>query len=79
MSRPSHNAAHMTEKKLKEQADEERRICRRLKKRRRRDLSPDEIDAIVEATKQPYKLQKDVAKQYNVNRKLVGALVRESK
>ena len=60
-SRPSHNAKHQTEAEIRLQTEEERRIKRRAKKRRRKDLSADEIDVIVEATKQPYKRQKDIA------------------
>ena len=63
---------------MRRQAEEERRIKRRQKKRRRRDLSADEIDAIVEATRQPYKLQKDVAFQYQITAQLVHELVKES-
>ena len=37
------------------------------------------MDAIVEAVKQPYKLQKDVAQQYRIAPHLVCKLVKEAK
>ena len=48
------------------------------KKRRRRTLSPDEVAEIVAATKEPYRMHADVARQYRVSSQLVGTLVRES-
>ena len=56
----------------------ERRIKRRAKKRGRKDLSADEIDVIVEATKQPYKRQKDIAFEHQITARLVHELVRDA-
>ena len=39
----------------------EKAICSRFKKRHRKDLNPDEIEAIVSAAKIPNKLHKDIA------------------
>ena len=50
----------------------------KLKKRHVKDLSLDEIDAIVSATKQPYRLQKDIAQQFRVSALLVSGLAREA-
>ena len=48
-----------------------------LKKRLRKDLSVDEIEAIVAATREPFTHQKDVAQRFRVTSALVGRLVRE--
>ena len=50
----------------------------KIKKRHRKDLSADEIEAIVRATQEPYRLQKDVAQEFQVTARLVHGLVRES-
>lgn len=52
---------------------------RTYRKRPRRELSPEEIERIVAATKQPYCTQKDVAKQFRVTAILVRQLVKEAK
>ena len=39
----------------------EKAMCRKYKKRHRKDLTTDEIEAIVEATKVPHRLHKDIA------------------
>ena len=53
-------------------------MCRKFKKRHRKDLTPDEIEAIVAASKEPHRLHKDIAQQFQIPTTLVGRLVKES-
>ena len=57
----------------------ERPCSSKFKKRNRKDLSPEEIEEIVKATKQPYRMQKDIAQQFRITAHLVSGLVLESK
>ena len=50
-----------------------------MKKRQRKDLTPDEIEEIVAATNKPYHRYEDVAQKYRITNQLVTVLVRESK
>ena len=54
-------------------------MCRKFKKRHRKDLSSEEIRRIVAATEIPFKSQRDVAKEFQVTALLVHALVKEAK
>ena len=67
-----------TEKELQKQAHNEKGPNNKLKKRKRKDLSPDEIETIVAATKKPFHMYKDVAEQYRISAQLVLILVQES-
>ena len=78
-SKPSHNMEGRTEKELHQQAHYEKGPNNKLKKRQRRDLEPDEIEAIVAATKKPFHRYKDVAEQFRISLQLVSILVQESK
>ena len=53
-------------------------MCRKYKKRHRKDLTPEEIEAIVAAAKVPNKLHKDIAQEFKIPAILVGKLVKES-
>ena len=53
-------------------------ISCKLKKRHRKDLTADEIEAIVIATRQPFCLLKDVALRFREPVTLVGRLVSEA-
>ena len=53
-------------------------MCRKYKKRHRKDLTPDEIEAIVAAAKVPHRLHKDIAQEFKVPTILIGKLVKES-
>ena len=53
-------------------------ICSKLKKRHRKDLTADEIEAILQATREPFCLLKDVALRFRVPVTLVGRLVSEA-
>ena len=53
-------------------------MCRKFKKRHRKDLNPDDIEAIVAAAKVPHRLHKDIANEFKVPAILVGQLVKES-
>ena len=53
-------------------------MCRKFKKRHRKDLTPDEIEAIVAASKIPHRLHKDIAQEFKIPIYLVGRLVKES-
>ena len=53
-------------------------MCRKYKKRHRKDLSPEEIEAIVAASKVPIRLHKDIAQEFKIPKILVGQLVKES-
>ena len=48
------------------------------KKRHRKDLTADEVEALVAATKQPFRLHRDVAQQFRVTTNLVSCLVVEA-
>ena len=48
------------------------------KKRHRKDLTVDEVEALVAATKQPFRLHRDVAQQFRVSTNLVSCLVLEA-
>ena len=54
-------------------------MCRKFKKRHRKDLTAEEIESIVADTEKPFKLIKDVALEYKISPQLVGVLIRESK
>ena len=60
-SRAADNVEGVPESELKRWRTCDNALCRKFKKRRRIDLTAAELDAIVEETKQPFKLQKDVA------------------
>ena len=60
-SKASHNPEGTTEARLKHQRKEDKAICGWFKKRHRKDLDADEIEAIVSAAKIPNKLHKDIA------------------
>ena len=49
-----------------------------MKKRHRKDLSAEEIEEIVAATKEPFRLHKDVAEQFRIPAQLVSGLAREA-
>ena len=53
---PCHNLEERSEEDLKKQNFLDKAPCKKYKKRNRKDLTADEIDAIVAATKQPYRL-----------------------
>ena len=50
-------------------------LCCQFKKRHLKDLDAEEAAKLIEATKEPYRIQKDVAKQFHVSEKLVSRLV----
>ena len=51
---------------------------RRSKKRHRSQLSADEVEEIIEASKVPYKRHKDIAFEHRFSHTLIGRLIRES-
>ena len=63
---------------MKAQAKKEKAMCKRFKKRHRKDLTPEEIEDIVAASKMSHRLHKDIAKDFKVPAILVGKLVKES-
>jgi len=77
-SRPSHNSEGLTEQELKELRLVERVPCSRFKKRHLKDLDEEEIEDIVRETKQPGRLQKDIAILHRVSHYLVCKLVKEA-
>ena len=77
-SQPSHNVEGYTEAQLRSICQKDRKQCHKLKKRHRKDLSAAEIEKIVAATKVPFRLQKDVAHDFNITKSLVSTLVCES-
>ena len=78
-SKPSHNIEGRTENELKKQAMYEKGPNNKLKKRKRKDLTPEEIETIVAATNKPFHKYKDVAEQYRISLQLVSNLVKEAK
>ena len=77
-SKPASNIEGRTEGDLKKQAQADRVSCRKYKKRQRKDLAANDIEKILEATKQPFMMQKDVAQQFKISHRLVVNLVREA-
>ena len=67
------------ERDLRKQYIDELAPNRKFKKRHKKDLSPEEISTIVATTKQPFRLYKDVAKQFRISQKLLCDLVYEAK
>ena len=63
---------------MKEQDNWDKGVSNKLKKRHRKDLSADEIQAIVAASREPFCSLKDVAQRYRLTPNLVGRLVKES-
>ena len=77
-SKPGQNAEGRTEAQLKRQSQLDRAFYSNQKKRHRKDLSYEEIKQVLEATKQPYRLHKDIAKEFRIPAILVSRLVKES-
>ena len=77
-SRPSHNVECLPEKTLKLRSKQDQRLCRKFKKRHRKDLTSEEVAKLVEATKEPYRTHKDVAKEFQVPVPLVHTLAKEA-
>ena len=73
-----HNAEGETEEKLKQQRVRDRVWSSKLKKRRRKDLSIEEVEAIVAAAEEPFKHHKDISQQFRVSARLVSGLVQDS-
>ena len=77
-SRRGQNAEGRTEAQLRHQSQQDKAHCRKYKKRSRKDLSYEEIEQVIAATKQPYLLHKDIAQQFKIPAILVSRLVKES-
>ena len=77
-SKPASNLEGRTEGDLLKQAQADNVSCRKYKKRQRKDLTASDIEKILEATKQPFMMQKDVAQQFKISHRLVVDLVREA-
>ena len=60
-SKPEHNLENLSESDLRKQRVEDQVWSCKFKKRKRRDLTVAEIEGIVSACKEPYRLHKDVA------------------
>ena len=63
---------------IMQQARQDKRLCRKFKKRHRKDLSSTEVAELVRATKEPYRLHKDIAKEFQVPVSLVSRFAKES-
>ena len=57
---------------IMQQARQDKRLCRKFKKRHRKDLSSTEVAELVRATNEPYRLHKDIAKEFQVPVSLVS-------
>ena len=68
----------MTEDEFKQQQRKEKAMCSRFKRRYRKDLSVDELEKIVAATKQPFRLHKDIAQEFMITARLVGVISSEA-
>ena len=79
LSKPEHNAEGKSEQSLQKQTYQDRVWGSKFKKRHRKDLSLEEVEAIVAATKQPYCHHKDVAQRFRIPAQLVSGLVEEAK
>ena len=60
-SKRSHNIEGRSEKELQQQARHEKGPNNKLKKRKRKDLIPNEIEEVVNATEKPFHRYQDVA------------------
>ena len=61
MSKAEHNVEGLQEEELKRWSRQEAAPCKKFKKRYRKDLSSKEVQEIIDASKQPFKLHKDIA------------------
>ena len=61
LSKPDHNGEGVTEGKLKLMRDKDRVWTCKLKKRHRKDLSIEEIEAIAADSRKSYVYHKDIA------------------
>ena len=78
-SKAEHNVEGVPEAELKKWRVADKAQCGKYKKRQRKDLTPEEIDAIIKATSEPFALHKDIAKRFRITHHLVGGLVKDSK
>ena len=78
-SKPNHNLEGEQEGVLKQERKKDRVWASKFKKRHRKDLSVEELEEILEETKKPYLLFKDIANKHNVSFQFVSRLVQESK
>ena len=78
LSKPDHNQEGETEGSLKQQRVKDQVWTSKIKKRHRKDLTIEEMEAIVAATHLPFRHHKDVAQQFRVPARLVSVLVQES-
>ena len=60
------------------QSLEEKAPCRNFKKRHLKDLSEEEVDAIVAHSLKPGWLKKDIAKKFRVSDMLVSRICKEA-
>ena len=61
-SKPSHNIEGVSEKELRLRRQQDSRAGRKFKKRHRKDLTADEIEEIIAASKEPYRIHADIAR-----------------
>ena len=78
LSKAAHNEEGMPESKLKQLRVADKVWTCKLKKRHRKDLSVEEIQAIVRESEEPFRYHKDIAQKFRIPARLVGALVQES-
>ena len=55
------------EKELRKRSNQDTAPSRLYKKRHLKDLTADDIAAIVAASKEPYRLQVDIARQFKIS------------
>ena len=79
MSKTCHNVEGLPEKELRRREIMDTPPGRKYRKRPRKELTADEIESIVAATKVPFLRYAEVAKNFRVGIALVNSLVRESK
>ena len=74
-SKAAHNAEGVEEAELKKWRIEDKGLCRKYKKRHRKDLTPEEIDEIIRVASEPFALHKVIAQRFHITQQLVFCLV----
>ena len=64
---------------LREQRNQQEVVYKRAKKKRRSDLTVEEIEEILQAVQEPYRTHRDIALKYRVSVNVVSKLVRDSR
>ena len=79
LSKRQHNLEGLLGKELRQRETMDTPPSRYYRKRRRRELAPEEIEKIVATSREPYQRYEDIAKHFRISKRLVYTLISESK